>query len=1031
LLQSLEVRMPSGPDSPTTNVFEHTLPYRVLMEEIKVRRPEVVPEPATLEDELNAADRAREAVARARDALIQAARELSAATRQSTDRRKELSPRQRNLLQAQLEGKNVSDGRALRAAQGAERERQQQDDKYQKALADYRAAIHDAVLREQPLKKRLHVAELNALCFSGGGIRSASFGLGVLSQLARYTHSNSNERNKTGIVKQVDYVSTVSGGGYIGSWFTGWIKRNPRGLDGVIDEIADTPATSADPEPAPVRHLRDYTSYLAPRTGAFSSDSWTLVAIVLRNLLLNWTILVPAFAAVVLLPVLGSDVMTWCVVHWVGSRGPLYAAVFFALLALVYISWKLPGNYKVQPDHTTFKWAGAPLFASAWCLSLNYLTDPTRLDDKFRYLWGLAAAAHVGLIIGRVVATFAVGGGHRRYTHFFRYLFLQALVSIGSSAATAGFLWALYVYIAPWLISADPEGLRLYVALSVPLVWITFMLATVLLNGLSAPFDAEEDREWWARAGAYVMRGTLLWIVANFLVLYSTDIVNALRHFLGFTAGSVSLPAITVAVGGLASWIGFSPATSAGMGKVDTARLGKIRAFLAQRDLLVPALGGLFFLLLGIGLAALNQAIASALSGIGDLRGHMAIVLIEMGLLAAMAVLFNLFINVNTFSLHAMYRSRLLRAYLGASNETRKPNPFINFDPDDNFPMHEAPHSADAPLHVINMALNLVATKKLAWQQRKAESFTVTPLHSGSFRVGYQPSGDYAGTRDGITIGTAMAISGAAASPNMGYHSSPILTLAMTFFNARLGWWLPNPGPAGRLVWKRSGPLFSLGPLLNEGLGQTTDDKPWVYASDGGHFENLGLYEMVLRRCKRIIVVDGSADPEFKMEDLGNAVRKINIDLGVPIDFVTDFHIKKGTDSANRHCAVAEIKYGCVDRFSGTDGKEHEAESGWLVYIKASMNGREPADVLQYAATHKDFPHESTANQFFNESQFASYVRLGSDIVSEIVTGKFGANPPVPLDLAEFFEAARTHAGPTPPEPPSPTEASKGASSGK
>ena len=139
-----------------------------------------------------------------------------------------------------------------------------------------------------------------------------------------------------------------------------------------------------------------------------------------------------------------------------------------------------------------------------------------------------------------------------------------------------------------------------------------------------------------------------------------------------------------------------------------------------------------------------------------------------------------------------------------------------------------------------------------------------------------------------------MAISGAAASPNMGYHSSPVLSLVMTFFNARLGWWLPNPGPNGKRVWDHASPRFSLAPLLNEALGKTTDENKWVYLSDGGHFENLGLYEMVMRRCKRIIVVDGGCDLDFKLEDLGNAVRKIQIDLGVPIVFDPAVALERG-----------------------------------------------------------------------------------------------------------------------------------------
>lgn len=173
---------------------------------------------------------------------------------------------------------------------------------------------------------------------------------------------------------------------------------------------------------------------------------------------------------------------------------------------------------------------------------------------------------------------------------------------------------------------------------------------------------------------------------------------------------------------------------------------------------------------------------------------HSRAIVAELAAAFALALVLNVFVNVNTFSLHAMYRGRLVRSYLGASNNQRRPSPFTNFDPDDNFVMKEAPAAVKdepatkdapakrrAPLHIINIALNVVASKKLAWQQRKAESFTVSALHSGSFRVGYQPTAQYAGIK-GITLGTAMAISGAAASPNMGYHSNPILSLVMTFF---------------------------------------------------------------------------------------------------------------------------------------------------------------------------------------------------------------------------------------------------------
>jgi hypothetical protein len=200
------------------------------------------------------------------------------------------------------------------------------------------------------------------------------------------------------------------------------------------------------------------------------------------------------------------------------------------------------------------------------------------------------------------------------------------------------------------------------------------------------------------------------------------------------------------------------------------------------------------------------------------------------------------------------------------------------------------------PFHLINIALNVVSTKRLAWQERKAESFTVSPLHSGTacgsvFRGrdgvwraqgAYRVSDTYGGP-EGISLGTALAISGAAASPNMGYHSSPPLAFLMTLGNVRLGWWLGNP--VNEKSSRCEGPRLAITALINEMIGNTTDESKYVYLSDGGHFENLGLYEMVRRRCKFIVVSDAGCDPNFAFEDLGNAVRKLTLDLGVPITF--------------------------------------------------------------------------------------------------------------------------------------------------
>jgi hypothetical protein len=234
------------------------------------------------------------------------------------------------------------------------------------------------------------------------------------------------------------------------------------------------------------------------------------------------------------------------------------------------------------------------------------------------------------------------------------------------------------------------------------------------------------------------------------------------------------------------------------------------------------------------------------------------------------------YINVNRFSLHAVYRNRLIRGFLGSARETaRRPDRFTGFDLADNLPMGALwpPQSARMGrclFPVVNMALNIAAGSNLAWQERKAEAFAVTPLAAGNSRVKFRSTTLYGDRKGGITLGTAMAISGAAVSPNQGYHSSPLVSILMMLANVRLGWWLGNP--KDDRTAPREGPRFSFVPILNELFGVTTDQGRYVYLSDGGHFENLGMYEMVRRRCRYIVVSDAGCDPDFQLGDLGNAV---------------------------------------------------------------------------------------------------------------------------------------------------------------
>jgi hypothetical protein len=382
--------------------------------------------------------------------------------------------------------------------------------------------------------------------------------------------------------------------------------------------------------------------------------------------------------------------------------------------------------------------------------------------------------------------------------------------------------------------------------------------------------------------------------------------------------------------------------------------------------------------------------------------------------LMVFAVVASVFVNANDFSLHGVYRNRLVRTFLGASNlepltntEERRSG-FTGFSDQDDLRMHEIEKERKArrghrvaPFHVVNMTLNLTETRNTAWQERKAASFISTPLHTGGDLVGYRSSSKFG---EGMKLGTAMAISGAAVSPNWGYHSSPLTSFLMSLFNVRLGSWQGNP--RNNRTCEQRQPWVNLEIMLREALGRTSDEGRFVYLSDGGHFENLGLYEMVRRRCHTIVVSDAGADPSCALEDLGNAIRKIAIDLDVKIIFDRVDVAARDPDRHNPgvYCAMGRIVY-----------PEPNAHEGRIIYIKAGLYGDAPADVRAYAASNAQFPHDSTLNQWFTESQFESYRALGSHAIRMIVSrpGAQGQGliTPGPLTLEQFVQAADDYLG--------------------
>jgi hypothetical protein len=199
----------------------------------------------------------------------------------------------------------------------------------------------------------------------------------------------------------------------------------------------------------------------------------------------------------------------------------------------------------------------------------------------------------------------------------------------------------------------------------------------------------------------------------------------------------------------------------------------------------------------------------------------------------------------------------------------------------------------------------------------------------------------------------------------------------MTLFNVRLGWWFPNPLKAAT---GNMSPHFSLTYLGAELFGGASDKTKFVSVSDGGHFENLATYELIRRKCRVIVISDAECDPNLTFEGLGTLIRMCETDFGARISIdVRAIGHGRTSPWSQRRWAVGRIEY--------ADGAD-----GVLLYLKASMNGREDTSLLQYHASHPAFPHESTGDQFYGEDQFESYRRLGRDIGLEVF-GQFHDAP--------------------------------------
>lgn len=945
-------------------------------------------------------------------------------------------------------------------------------------------------------------APLAALAFSGGGIRSATFGLGVLEALRDLE-----------LLRRFDYWSSVSGGGYIMAWLRAHCHRDGSGW--------------LEPERAglwrqSIAHLSKFSNYLSPKVGLFSADTWTMLTTWMRNAALVQLTIVCGIVLLLLVPQLA---MRWFAI-WPeyqlvrgGTIGLFVGAV--VLLAANQLRQRrdqggsappspLQREWRFHPRHWG-RWAGVSVMllsvgaalwyvtgfnpfetapVSAWAVPIAALLmlgalcalpalarcnvfqsecDWPDFDQVAVQRWIVVPMLLTSVELSAVLAHLArglpddVGYGylltHQPSAWPFqlalaftalvmlaccslrcwrgttgrhkvpRVLFNAVLITLASAvcmlalhAMFCGILWLMHWFDAgaQARLGAGAQSWHAFIW-GPTLILSAFASAVTLMIGLVGKASLEGMREWWSRLAAWLWIYATVWNVLTLSALYGPMLVlwlASLEHW--------------QALAPLAGWIGTTvagllAANSSASGGDDTIRSKRKTLPMIALEALTKVAPPLFIvgLLIGVGAALYavltfaavpNAAIVvdfDRCSGMACWDGYWAqrwapsagLIGAAMLGVALVGLLLAWRVDINEFSLHAFYRSRLARCYLGASHRARKPQNFTQFDEKDDIALCALQPRAGAdappplPLHLINCTVNLGGSGDLALHTRHGASFTIGPLALGSDygespadKIGYrrhQPCDDTGAGE--LTLAEAISVSGAAASPNQGFHSSPAVAFMMTLFNVRLGRWFANP----RFPRQRTSPALSTGCLLMELFASASERSRYLMISDGGHFDNLGVYELVRRRCALIVAVDAECDPALRCGALGTLIRLCKVDFNADIDIdVSALARDAQTGLSQCSCVVGRIVY--------RDANGMAEGEGTLVYLKATLPPTVgDASLHQYHAEHPAFPHESTGDQFYGEDQFESYRRLGRHIAAEAL------GPGMQADLAERLRQVR------------------------
>jgi Patatin-like phospholipase len=805
---------------------------------------------------------------------------------------------------------------------------------------DAPAATEQDVIDKEADAIRLHRAERlgeaedapwSGIGLSGGGIRSATFCLGVLQALA-----------EKDLLRRFDYISSVSGGGYMATslqWWWGSSRDDkPSGSEPVFGlSPSDFPYGPARPDPdfigppSPVQlraeqnlaFLRAHSSYLTPGRGI---SIWSILGVLLRTIIVSS--------------------LTWL---------PIIAACFIALSIAGYLLDLLFSSLKVL----------SPLFDVVPARWTETCGNDLRchLDYSAIYALGLWFFYIVTGLFVVAALLFALVSRAPQDAHDQTETVVK--FSILGLASAVGFLWIVFHYE-----TRDTSVILIAVALVV-----TFAVcAVIVVSELLTPKSL--NASYWLRRTTERVMG-LAFIPSLAILVYST--IPIIPFFGIQYISEHSFKATMVALVGLVSGVG-----SALYGYYTFLR-NIVPGPIGQIAATVAAVIALYMTVV------MAYVLANMVLHYNDTIFGASKVYVLVGILGAICLAFAIaFVaNVNYVGFHRFYRDRLMEAFMPRDSAVEAMK--TDFSPAaDNLSVgllrrfFEARQPGDAsrvrPYPLINTNAILINDDDQKVASRGGDNFLISPFFVGSTATGWQDTLKYIELNGPLTLASAMAASGAAANASAGYIGTgitmnPLVSAVMSLLNVRLGLWVGNPRLRDPRRVRTIPTFLMMG--ISTGLSKHRRDRRFLELTDGGHFENLGLYELVRRKLEIILVVDGEEDPSISLSSLVSAARRIEQDFGARLDLAT------GEGGPERLVMYPSnggypfgVKYAKAPFLVGTIAYE-DGRHGVLIYVKATLIRQMDFTTAGYLANNPAFPHQTTADQFFDPDQFDAYRLLG------------------------------------------------------